>query len=104
MFSSSSKKAKLDPADDMVTSFSNIDSQVTTHRSFCSPCCAMAWMIQFCADWNLLSSCCTVWVVKVVVGDVWHGRLHAAAAGFHSLQSSCKARLCDPPAKHRWEG
>lgn len=31
IFSSSSKKAKLDPADEMVTSFSNIDSQVTSN-------------------------------------------------------------------------
>lgn len=29
MFSSPSKKPKVDPADDMVTSFSNIDSQVS---------------------------------------------------------------------------
>ncbi|CAO1946918.1 unnamed protein product [Urochloa humidicola] len=33
MFSSPSKKAKLDPADDMVTSFSNIDSQFGLSKS-----------------------------------------------------------------------
>ncbi|RLN05313.1 hypothetical protein C2845_PM13G16280 [Panicum miliaceum] len=38
MFSSPTKKPKLDAADDMVTSFSNIDSQVGTHPL--APCCA----------------------------------------------------------------
>lgn len=72
MFSSPSKKAKLDPADDMVTSFSNIDSQqVTTHNtSFRS---SLPPGMDHSVLYMLTGVEYTVWVVKVVAGDVRHG-------------------------------
>jgi hypothetical protein len=69
MFSSPSKKVKVDAADDMVSGFSNIDYQVCARRHWLAACWAR--QVRCCADeaWSFL----LVWAVKVVVGDVRHG-------------------------------
>lgn len=74
MFSSPNKKAKLDPADDMVTSFSNIDSQQVSTHTYHILCLLAASrhgsLSSIYADWSRIY---TVWVVEVVAGDARHG-------------------------------